>query len=298
MALSSFRPWPGMSVMSHLPSTLVHLAPPRPPTTWTNGNSLTGAGISPTGAGNSPTRAGNSLKGAGNSQTRAGNLPTGAGNSLTRAGNLPTRAGNYLALGRGSGGLRSGKERRRSRGGRPCQSVNHSSVSQSVSQSVSRSVNRTVPSAAPPSVFCRLACPPPAAPPNICVSFGCFGSFPAAAFSGWTCADVRGPAWGVRGVRSSKGFTSATNAAWTNRTQDAWVYSHDGPIGHRMRGYILMMDQSAAGCAPWCRTPNATPRCQSTLQTCAPPTAPACEQAHLSCVSQSHGAVACLSHAC
>eukprot|EP00959_Pyramimonas_sp_CCMP1952_P129909 2716719-Pyramimonas_sp.AAC.1 len=30
----------------------------------------------------------------------------------------------------------------------------------------------------------------------------------------------------------------------TNQTQEAWVYSHDGPIGHRNHGYILMTDQS------------------------------------------------------
>eukprot|EP00976_Prorocentrum_cordatum_P094901 1189969-Prorocentrum_minimum.AAC.3 len=34
----------------------------------------------------------------------------------------------------------------------------------------------------------------------------------------------------------------------TTRRQDAWVYSHDGPIGGRMRGYILTTDQSEAGC--------------------------------------------------
>eukprot|EP00976_Prorocentrum_cordatum_P095809 1190304-Prorocentrum_minimum.AAC.4 len=33
----------------------------------------------------------------------------------------------------------------------------------------------------------------------------------------------------------------------TNRTQDARVYSHEGPIGRRTRGYILMKDQSDAG---------------------------------------------------
>eukprot|EP00959_Pyramimonas_sp_CCMP1952_P319664 6688890-Pyramimonas_sp.AAC.1 len=31
--------------------------------------------------------------------------------------------------------------------------------------------------------------------------------------------------------------------------QDARVYSHDGPIRYRMRGYILTTDQSDAGCA-------------------------------------------------
>eukprot|EP00959_Pyramimonas_sp_CCMP1952_P265522 5551832-Pyramimonas_sp.AAC.1 len=33
----------------------------------------------------------------------------------------------------------------------------------------------------------------------------------------------------------------------TNQTQEAWVYSHDGPIGHGKRGYILTTDQSDAG---------------------------------------------------
>eukprot|EP00976_Prorocentrum_cordatum_P097195 1190895-Prorocentrum_minimum.AAC.4 len=31
---------------------------------------------------------------------------------------------------------------------------------------------------------------------------------------------------------------------WSQRT---WVYSHDGPIRRRKRGYILTMDQSDAG---------------------------------------------------
>eukprot|EP00976_Prorocentrum_cordatum_P067221 1178642-Prorocentrum_minimum.AAC.1 len=35
----------------------------------------------------------------------------------------------------------------------------------------------------------------------------------------------------------------------TNRTQEARVYSHDGTIGRRKRGYGLMMDQSDAGSA-------------------------------------------------
>eukprot|EP00959_Pyramimonas_sp_CCMP1952_P165304 3455553-Pyramimonas_sp.AAC.4 len=34
---------------------------------------------------------------------------------------------------------------------------------------------------------------------------------------------------------------------WTNQTQAARVYSHDGPIRRNRRGYILMMDQSDAG---------------------------------------------------
>eukprot|EP00959_Pyramimonas_sp_CCMP1952_P263311 5506165-Pyramimonas_sp.AAC.1 len=34
---------------------------------------------------------------------------------------------------------------------------------------------------------------------------------------------------------------------WTNRTQEVWVYSRDGPIGHRKHGYVLAMDQSDTG---------------------------------------------------
>eukprot|EP00959_Pyramimonas_sp_CCMP1952_P144118 3017009-Pyramimonas_sp.AAC.1 len=34
---------------------------------------------------------------------------------------------------------------------------------------------------------------------------------------------------------------------WTNLTQEARVYSHDGPIGCRTREYVLTMDQSDAG---------------------------------------------------
>eukprot|EP00959_Pyramimonas_sp_CCMP1952_P082395 1721613-Pyramimonas_sp.AAC.1 len=34
---------------------------------------------------------------------------------------------------------------------------------------------------------------------------------------------------------------------WTNRTQEVWVYSHDGPIRCRKRGFIPTMDQSDAG---------------------------------------------------
>eukprot|EP00959_Pyramimonas_sp_CCMP1952_P129564 2709358-Pyramimonas_sp.AAC.1 len=30
-------------------------------------------------------------------------------------------------------------------------------------------------------------------------------------------------------------------------SQEAWVYSHDGPIRRRKRGYIPTMDQSYAG---------------------------------------------------
>eukprot|EP00959_Pyramimonas_sp_CCMP1952_P218498 4569983-Pyramimonas_sp.AAC.1 len=35
----------------------------------------------------------------------------------------------------------------------------------------------------------------------------------------------------------------------TNQMQEARVYSHDGPIGRRKRGYIRTTDQSAAGSA-------------------------------------------------
>eukprot|EP00976_Prorocentrum_cordatum_P004928 96904-Prorocentrum_minimum.AAC.1 len=33
----------------------------------------------------------------------------------------------------------------------------------------------------------------------------------------------------------------------TNQTHEAWVYSHDGPIRRRKRGFILTTDQSDAG---------------------------------------------------
>eukprot|EP00959_Pyramimonas_sp_CCMP1952_P472683 9500455-Pyramimonas_sp.AAC.1 len=36
---------------------------------------------------------------------------------------------------------------------------------------------------------------------------------------------------------------------WTNQTQEAQGYSHDGPIRRRKRGYILTMDPSDAGSA-------------------------------------------------
>eukprot|EP00959_Pyramimonas_sp_CCMP1952_P201821 4220226-Pyramimonas_sp.AAC.2 len=35
----------------------------------------------------------------------------------------------------------------------------------------------------------------------------------------------------------------------TNQTQEARVYSHDGPLRHRKRGCIIMTDQSDAGSA-------------------------------------------------
>eukprot|EP00976_Prorocentrum_cordatum_P048608 980784-Prorocentrum_minimum.AAC.1 len=35
----------------------------------------------------------------------------------------------------------------------------------------------------------------------------------------------------------------------TNRTQEAWVYSSNGPIRRRKRGYILLTDQSDASMA-------------------------------------------------
>eukprot|EP00959_Pyramimonas_sp_CCMP1952_P318940 6673010-Pyramimonas_sp.AAC.2 len=45
-----------------------------------------------------------------------------------------------------------------------------------------------------------------------------------------------------------------------NQTQEARVYSHDGPIRHRKRGYILTMDQSGAGSAGiFSRWTNRTP---------------------------------------
>eukprot|EP00959_Pyramimonas_sp_CCMP1952_P126098 2636855-Pyramimonas_sp.AAC.1 len=33
---------------------------------------------------------------------------------------------------------------------------------------------------------------------------------------------------------------------WTNQTQEAQVYSHDGPIRRKKRRYILTMEQSDA----------------------------------------------------
>eukprot|EP00959_Pyramimonas_sp_CCMP1952_P324229 6785997-Pyramimonas_sp.AAC.1 len=36
---------------------------------------------------------------------------------------------------------------------------------------------------------------------------------------------------------------------WTNRLQEARVYSHNGPVGFRKRGYILTTDQSDSGSA-------------------------------------------------
>eukprot|EP00959_Pyramimonas_sp_CCMP1952_P467134 9491100-Pyramimonas_sp.AAC.1 len=40
---------------------------------------------------------------------------------------------------------------------------------------------------------------------------------------------------------------STRGSHWTNQTQEARVYSHEGPIGRRKRGYILTKDQSDAG---------------------------------------------------
>eukprot|EP00976_Prorocentrum_cordatum_P112760 1195588-Prorocentrum_minimum.AAC.3 len=37
---------------------------------------------------------------------------------------------------------------------------------------------------------------------------------------------------------------------WTNQTQEARVYSHDGPIRRRKRRYILTMDQSGVSAGP------------------------------------------------
>eukprot|EP00959_Pyramimonas_sp_CCMP1952_P076888 1606930-Pyramimonas_sp.AAC.1 len=33
--------------------------------------------------------------------------------------------------------------------------------------------------------------------------------------------------------------TARASGFWTNRTQEAWVYSHDGPIKRREHGYRL-----------------------------------------------------------
>eukprot|EP00976_Prorocentrum_cordatum_P052751 1064175-Prorocentrum_minimum.AAC.1 len=44
------------------------------------------------------------------------------------------------------------------------------------------------------------------------------------------------------------GYISAPGY-WTNQTQEARAYSHDGPIRRRERGHTLMMDQSNAGSA-------------------------------------------------
>eukprot|EP00976_Prorocentrum_cordatum_P087610 1186975-Prorocentrum_minimum.AAC.2 len=41
-------------------------------------------------------------------------------------------------------------------------------------------------------------------------------------------------------------------SGWTNRTHEARVYFHDGPIGHRKRGYIL----TAEGARPECNEPD------------------------------------------
>eukprot|EP00959_Pyramimonas_sp_CCMP1952_P240987 5036652-Pyramimonas_sp.AAC.1 len=49
---------------------------------------------------------------------------------------------------------------------------------------------------------------------------------------------------------AKSGFLLIGISSWrTNQTQEARVYSHDGPIGHRKRGYILMTDQSDTGSA-------------------------------------------------
>eukprot|EP00959_Pyramimonas_sp_CCMP1952_P100722 2107073-Pyramimonas_sp.AAC.2 len=39
-------------------------------------------------------------------------------------------------------------------------------------------------------------------------------------------------------------WTMVYDTIYAHQTQEAWVYSHDRPIGHRNRGYILMTDQS------------------------------------------------------
>eukprot|EP00959_Pyramimonas_sp_CCMP1952_P196580 4110201-Pyramimonas_sp.AAC.1 len=45
----------------------------------------------------------------------------------------------------------------------------------------------------------------------------------------------------------------------TNQTQEAWVYSHDGPIRRGKRGFILTTDQSDTGSAGiFSQRPNQT----------------------------------------
>eukprot|EP00959_Pyramimonas_sp_CCMP1952_P121556 2541705-Pyramimonas_sp.AAC.1 len=58
-----------------------------------------------------------------------------------------------------------------------------------------------------------------------------------------------GPAWGYSQTprRARAGYISSGHP--TNEAQEARVYSHDGPIRRRKRGYILAMDRSDAGSA-------------------------------------------------
>eukprot|EP00959_Pyramimonas_sp_CCMP1952_P327776 6862337-Pyramimonas_sp.AAC.1 len=58
-------------------------------------------------------------------------------------------------------------------------------------------------------------------------------------------ADVAAPRAIVHVLRAVEGIF----ARWTNQVQAARAYSHDGPIGRKQRGHILMMDQSDAGSA-------------------------------------------------
>eukprot|EP00976_Prorocentrum_cordatum_P073985 1181342-Prorocentrum_minimum.AAC.5 len=55
-------------------------------------------------------------------------------------------------------------------------------------------------------------------------------------------------------------FSRCTNKAQEARAQEARVYSHDGPIRHRKRGYILTMDPSGAGSAGAGGAPSGPPR--------------------------------------
>eukprot|EP00976_Prorocentrum_cordatum_P067885 1178918-Prorocentrum_minimum.AAC.2 len=48
-----------------------------------------------------------------------------------------------------------------------------------------------------------------------------------------------------RVIRLRRSSTSARAfPQWTNQMQEAWVYSHDGPIRRRKRGYIPTADSS------------------------------------------------------
>eukprot|EP00976_Prorocentrum_cordatum_P026553 539575-Prorocentrum_minimum.AAC.1 len=52
-------------------------------------------------------------------------------------------------------------------------------------------------------------------------------------------------------LTTDQSYTGSTGifSRRTNHTQDARVYSHNGPIKHRKRGYILTTDQSYTGSA-------------------------------------------------
>eukprot|EP00959_Pyramimonas_sp_CCMP1952_P279310 5839815-Pyramimonas_sp.AAC.1 len=45
--------------------------------------------------------------------------------------------------------------------------------------------------------------------------------------------------------------SAGTFSRWTNQTQEARVYTHDGPIRRRKRGSILTMDQSEREVRTW-----------------------------------------------